>query len=120
KACDPLVHEWWSVTRGYVRPQANFGEVRRSAFTLFESRHRATDRRGIALAIQVSKVWREWHRGERALPARRPVHRRHRRGSLDARRRAEPRAIAIANELRRRATHSPQRGVVGYLRAGKH
>ena len=44
--------------------------------------------------------------------------RRHLRHPLDARRRAEPRAVADADELRRRPADPAERGLVGHLRPG--
>ncbi len=46
------------------------------------------------------------------------AHRRHLRHPLDARRRAEPRAVADADELRRRAAAAAEHGLVGHLRPG--
>ena len=67
-------------------------------------------------AVQVSQVRPERHRGERAVCEHGPLDRRHRGDPLDARRSAEPRAVAAADELRRRAADPPQPGLVGLLR----
>ena len=45
-------------------------------------------------------------------------HRRHLRDPLDARRRAQPRAVAAADELRRGPAGPPEHGLVGHLRPG--
>ena len=46
------------------------------------------------------------------------AHRRHLRHPLDARRRAQPRAVADADELRRRPAGAAEHGLVGHLRPG--
>ena len=72
-------------------------------------------RRRLRLAVQVSEIRAERHRSQRALRENRRVHRRHLRHPLDARRRAESRAVAAADELRRSAADPPQHRLVGHL-----
>jgi hypothetical protein len=58
------------------------------------------------------------HRGQRACSPHAAAHRRHRRHPLDARRRAQPRAVADADELRRRPAGPAQPRLLGDLRPG--
>ena len=68
--------------------------------------------------FRVPEVRPERHRGERALRPDGRMHRRHLRDPFDARRRAEPRAVADADELRRRPPAPPEHGGLGHLRPG--
>ena len=103
EAGHPPVHERRAVAGRHVRPQADAREVR----TARRCRRRTcrTERKtGAAFGspfkfqkygqsgIEVSEIFSE----------RRRVHRRHLRDPLDARRRAQSRAVADADELRRR------------------
>ena len=87
----PSVHERWALARRHVRSQADAGEVPRQDAPGAEPPHRAQDRRGPGLSLQIQEVRPERHRGQRALrPDRRAAHRRHVHHPLDVRRRAQP------------------------------
>ena len=119
QARHPPVHERRAVARRHVRPQA--GAQRSTPARRCPAAHLATERptgAALRLAVQVPQVRPERHRGQRAVSARRPVDRRHRRDPLDARRRAQPRAVAAAHELRRRPADSAQPRLVAHLRPG--
>ncbi len=112
------VHERRAVAGRYVRSQADARQVPRPAASLSESAHRAQDRRGHAVAVQVSKVRPKRHRGQRAVRQDGPAHRRHVRHPLDGGRGAQSRAVAAVDELRRRAAAAPQLRLLGHLRTG--
>ena len=114
----PHLRQRRAVARRYLRPQAGAAEVRRQDAAPAQPRHRTQDRGRLPVAVQVPAVRRERHRGQRAVPARRRAHRRHRRHPLDARRRAQPRAVAAADELRRGPAHPPVDGLLADLRPG--
>ncbi len=67
EARHPPVHERRALPRRYVRSQAGAGEVRRQGAAQRQPAHRAQDRRGAAVAVQVPEVRRKRHRGQRAL-----------------------------------------------------
>ena len=117
EAGGPPVHERRTVACGHVRPQADAHEVPRQAGA-DELAHRAQDRRGVSLTLHVQEVWTERHRGQRDLRPHRGDDRRHLRRPVDARRRAQPRAVAHADELRRGPTGPAQPWVLGALRPG--
>ncbi len=58
------------------------------------------------------------HRGQRNLPARRRVHRRHLRHPLDAHQRAQSRTVAADDDLRRNAADPAVDGFVAAVRPG--
>ncbi len=60
----------------------------------------------------------ERHRGERALPARCRLHRRHLRAPLDVHRQPESRAVAVDDELGQHAADPAEPGLVADLRPG--
>ena len=103
EACDPYFLQRRGLAGRYVRSEAGAGEIRRQIAADGESEDRTKNRRGASLALQVPKVRRKRHRSQRDFPKRAQAHRRHVRHPLDARRRAESRAVAAADELRRRA-----------------
>ena len=94
------VHERRAVAGRHLRSEADAREVPRPAAAGRHRRHRAQDRRADAVAVHVQEVRPERHRGQRAVPARRRVRRRHLRDPLDAHRHPEPRAVAADDELR--------------------
>jgi hypothetical protein len=83
-----------------------------------QSEDRAADRRRLAFAVFVPEIRPERHRGQRVVRQDGRIDRRDRRDPLDVRRRAEPRTVVAADELRRRAADPAQRRIVGHLRAG--
>ena len=99
-------------------PKPALAEVRRQAAADRQPGDGAADRRGAAVAVQVSQVWPERHRSERAVFERGPLDRRHCGDPLDACRRAEPRTVAAADELRRCAADSAEPGFVAVLWSG--
>ena len=100
-------------------PKPALDKVRRQAAARRHAADRAADRGRAAVAVQVSQVRPERHRSQRHLPQRRRVDRRHLRHPLDARRRAEPRAVAAAHELRRCPADSAEPRLVALLRPGQ-
>ena len=68
-----------------------------------EPAHRAEDRGRVPVAVQVQEARPVRARSQRTLRQHREAHRRHLRHPLDARGRAEPRAVVPADELRRAA-----------------
>src|SRR5512133_3846604 len=76
---------------------------------------RAQNGRRVWFALQVQAVRSKRYRGERAISKRRRIDRRHRGDSLDACRRAEPRAVAALDELWRCAVAAAESGIVGHL-----
>ena len=115
----PPVHERRAVARRHVRPQAAARQVPRQAAARAQPAHRAQDRRGDALAVQVpASTARAASRSASCSPQTAAAHRRHLRHPLDARRRAQPRAVADADELRRRPAAAAQHRLVGHLRPG--
>ena len=119
EARHPPLHQRRAVARRYVRPQAGCStKYAGKPLPMHEPADRAQDRRRVPLAVQVPEVRPERHRGQRAVRAHRRAHRRHLRHPLDARRRAEPRAVAAADELRRAAADPAEHGLVGHLRPG--
>ena len=111
------VHERRPVAGRYVRSQAAARQASRPA-AAGQPAHRAKDRRGDALAVQVRQIRPERHRGERAVRQDGPARRRHVHHPLDGRRRAESRAVADADELRRRPAAAAQLRLVGDLWPG--
>ena len=83
-----------------------------------ESAHRAQDRRGDGVSVQVQEVWPERHRGQRPVRPHGRNDRRDLRDPLDARRRAQSRALADADELRRGAAGAAEPRLVGAVRTG--
>ncbi len=100
-------------------PKPMLAQVRRQAAAARQPPHRAQDRRRLPVAVQVPEIRTKRHRSQRNLPARRRVHRRHRGHPLDARRRAQPRAVAAPDELRRGPADPAEHGVVGDVRPGQ-
>ncbi len=78
----------------------------------------AQARQGHALAVLGPAARPERHRGDRALPARRRLHRRDLRDPLDVHRQPEPRAVALDDELGQHAADPAQPGLVADLRPG--
>ena len=101
EACDSPVHEWRSVASRHVRSQAIAQRIRRQNPAARKPEDRAQNRGRVSLAIQIQEVRPKRHRGERDFLATWRVDRRHLRHPLDACRRAEPRAVADVDELRR-------------------
>ena len=113
------VHERRAVARRHVRPQADAHEVcrasrcpcrtcRPSGRPAPAARRRSQFKKYGQSGIEVSEIF----------PHIADLHRRHRGHPLDARGRAEPRAVAAADELRRGAADPPEHGLVGHLRPG--
>ena len=100
-------------------PKPLLDEVPRQAAAEPEPPHRAQDRRGDAARRSSSaSTARAASRSASCSPRRPAAHRRHVRHPLDARRRAQPRAVADADELRRRPAAAAEHGLVGHLRPG--
>ena len=116
EARHPSLHEWRAVARRHVRSEAG---ARRNITARNLPIDLDTERKtGAALrvAVQVPEVRPERDRGQRAFREDRGVDRRHLRHPLDARGRAESRAVAAADELRRGAADPAEHGLVGHLR----
>ncbi len=116
QARHPPVHERRPVARRYLRSQAVAG--RSTPASRCRARTCAPNARPAPRFRRrsSSEARPERHRGQRAVPARRPSMRRHLRHPLDARRRAESRAVADADELRRGPADPAEHGLVGDLR----
>ena len=114
----PPVHERRAVAGRHVRSQAAAGQVRRqaaarptcapSARPARRCARRSSSRKYGQSGIEVSELF------AKTAAARR----RHVRHPLDARRRAQSRAVADADELRRRPAAAAEHGLVGHLRPG--
>ena len=100
-------------------PKPLLDKYPRQAAAVAEPAHRTQDRRRHALAVRVPALRQERHRGQRAVRPHGRLHRRHLRHPLDARRRAQSRAVADADELRRRPAAAAQHGRLGDLRPGQ-
>ena len=111
------VHERRAVASRHVRPQAGPGEVCRSESADY-AEDRTPHRRGSAVAVQIHQVWPVGHRSQRAVSQRGTHDRRRGRHPFDARRRAEPRAVAAVDELRRSPAGPAEFGFVADLRSG--
>ena len=114
---DSSVPQWRPVPCRHVRPQAGAGEIRRQA----DPRafvDRTAHRRRVSLALQIQQGGPERDRSQRDFSALSPVDRRHVRRPLDACRRAESRAVAAADELRRSAADSPQLRLLAHVWPG--
>ena len=97
-------------------PKPALAKVRRQAAADGEPPHRTEDRGGLAVAVQVQEVRPVRPRSQRTLRTDGQAHRRHLRHPLDARRRAEPRAVAAADELRRSPARPAELRLVGDVR----
>ena len=119
EAGDLPVHERRPVARRHLRPQAGAGEVRRPGPAGL-GRRPAAARRGKIMPspFAARPHGAERHRGHRALPARRRLHRRHLRAPLDVHRQPEPRAVAADDELGQHAADPAQPRLVADLRPG--
>ena len=99
-----------------LRSQADARQVPRPAAARRHDRHRAQDRRADAVAVHVQEVRQERHRGQRAVPARRRVRRRHLLHPLDVHRHPEPRAVDADDEHRPHAGRPAVARLVADLR----
>ena len=103
QARHPPVHERRAVARRHVRPQAAARQVRRQAAADGEpARPSARPARRCRRRSSSRSTARAASRSASSFAHDGRAHRRHLRDPLDARRRAEPRAVAAADELRRR------------------
>ncbi len=101
-------------------PKPLLAKVRRQAAAAHQPPHRTQDRRGLPVAVQVpAATARAASRSANSFPHVAAVHRRHLRHPLDARRRAQSRAVAAADELRRGPADPAEHGLVGDLRPGQ-
>ena len=121
QARHPPLPERRPVARRHVRPQAARW-TKYHGKPLPDGQPAQTERKtgaAFAFAVQVPEARPERHRGQRDLFANTAEHVddmcRH---PLDARRRAEPRAVAAADELRRRRARPPQHRLLAHLRPG--
>ena len=119
QAGHPPVHERRPVARRHVRPQAAADEVPRQAAARPEpAAPSARPAPRSARRSSSGSTARAASRSASSSPARAECMRRHLRDPLDARRRAQPRAVADADELRRGPAGPAQHGLVGDLRPG--
>ena len=94
------VHERRAVAGRQLRSEADAGQVPRPAAARRRGGDRAQDRRADAVAVRVLALRQERARGQRAVPARRRLRRRHLRDPVDAHRHPESRAVDADDEHR--------------------
>ena len=118
QARHPPVHERRPVARRYLRSQAAWPEY--AGKPLPRQNLRTERKTGAAFPspFKFQKYGQSGIEVSELFPHVAAVHRRHLRHPLDACRRAQPRAVAAADELRRRPADPAQPGLVGHLRPG--
>ena len=99
-------------------PEADARQVPRPAAARRHGGHRAQDRLADEVAVRVHALRQERPRGERAVPARRRVRRRHLRDPVDAHRHPESRAVDADDEHRPHPGRASVDRLVAHLRAG--
>ena len=117
QAGHPPVHERRAVAGRHVRPQAGAVEAIAARRCPLDLRTERKTGAAFGSPFKFKKYGQSGIEVSELFASDGRARRRHLRHPLDARRRAEPRAVADADELRRRPPAAPERGLVGHCTA---